>query len=115
MKPRFNARDGALMRYGNAFAGTPVLSHATFLIIALLALFVLLRRRDASDIAIAAMLASALVFTLSFFVISIACDYRYLYFLDVSAIVALTYLAPDLRGEFERLLVALRRMIPTRR
>jgi hypothetical protein len=37
------------------------------------------------------MLVGALTFTACFFVISIACDYRYLLFLDLSAIAALVY------------------------
>jgi hypothetical protein len=35
------------------------------------------------------LLGSALLFTASFFVIAIACDYRYLYFLDAAAMAAL--------------------------
>ncbi|MEI9931228.1 MAG: hypothetical protein WDM89_11975 [Rhizomicrobium sp.] len=50
------------------------------------ALVVLLRRRAQGDLAMAAMLISALLFTASFFVISIACDYRYLYFLDMGVV-----------------------------
>ena len=45
----------------------------------------------------AALIASALAFTASFFVISISCDYRYLYFLDLSALAALFYLSLDTR------------------
>jgi hypothetical protein len=115
MAPRFDARDRALTNYGLVFAGTPVFSHATYLVVGLIALIVLLRRRNASDVAIAAMLVGALIFTLSFFVISIACDYRYLYFLDVSAIVALIYLAPDLAEEGREFLSALRRRNRARR
>src|SRR5262249_10137140 len=93
---RFDARDRALTSYALAFAGTPVLSHATFLLVALACLFVLLRRRSAVDVAIACLILSALAFTLSFFVISIACDYRYLYFLDIAALVGTAYLSGDL-------------------
>ncbi len=71
--------------------GTPVFSHAAYATVALLLLaFLVLRRRD-EDIAIAAMLASAIAFALTFFVISVACDYRYLYYLDIAAIAAATY------------------------
>ena len=38
-----------------------------------------------ADIAVAGLEAAALIFALSFFVVSIACDYRYLYFLDLAA------------------------------
>jgi len=46
-------------------------------------------------LAIAAMLASALAFAASFLVISIACDYRYLYFLDLAAMAGALYVALD--------------------
>jgi hypothetical protein len=41
------------------------------------------------------MLLASLAFTASFFVISIACDYRYLYALDLAALASLFYLALD--------------------
>jgi hypothetical protein len=93
LKLRMDARDIALQNYANVFIGTPVFSHVTFDLIALLALFPLLRRRRPEDIAIAFMLIGAFAFTLSFFVISIACDYRYLYALDLSAMFAAFYVA----------------------
>ena len=43
--------------------------------------------------AIAGLMAGALVFALSFYVISIACDYRYLDFLDMAAITGALKLA----------------------
>ena len=46
----------------------------------------------------AGLLAGAFAFTASFFAISIACDYRYLYALDLSALTALVYLALDWRS-----------------
>ena len=45
----------------------------------------------------AAFMAGALAFAASFFVISIACDYRYLYLLDVAGITGVLYLAADPR------------------
>jgi hypothetical protein len=93
LKPRLDGRDVALQKYANLFVGTPVFSHVTFGLIALVALFPLLRRRRAEDIAMASMLFGAFAFTLSFFVISIACDYRYLYALDLSAMFAAFYVA----------------------
>jgi hypothetical protein len=97
MAYRRDARDLALTRYGNAFFGTVVWWHPAFAIAALASLVVLLRRRRPADIAMAALLASAFAFTASFFVISISCDYRYLYFLDLSALAALFYLSLDTR------------------
>jgi hypothetical protein len=95
LAPRRNARDLALADYAKAFVGSPIFSHATYGVIALAALVLLLRRRSPGDIAMAFLIASALVFTASFFAISIACDYRYLYFLDMAALAALFYLALD--------------------
>jgi hypothetical protein len=96
--PRRDARDLAMERYGKSFMRTPVLSHVTFALIALAALVLLLRRRRPADIAFAALLGGAFAFSASFFVISISCDYRYLYLLDLSAIAALLYLALDPRS-----------------
>jgi uncharacterized membrane protein YphA (DoxX/SURF4 family) len=58
----------------------------------------LFARRRAADIAIAFMLLATFAFTASFFVISIACDYRYLYFLDLATLVAAFYVAFDWRS-----------------
>ncbi|HEX3672760.1 MAG TPA: hypothetical protein VHU87_00675 [Rhizomicrobium sp.] len=92
---RLDARDRALDRYGAAFVGTPVLSHLFYAVLALIALFVLVRRRRPADVAVAGMLTGAFAVTASFFVISIACDYRYLYLLDVATMQTLFYLALD--------------------
>jgi hypothetical protein len=104
LKPRLDARDVALQNYANAFVGTPIFSHVTFGLVGLLALVPLLRRRRPEDIAMAFMLIGAFAFTLSFFVISIACDYRYLYALDLSAMFAAFYvtLNPDLLSAYWR-------------
>jgi len=56
-------------------------------------LVLLALRRRPGDLAIAAMLASALAFTACFVIISFACDYRYLYALDLSVMAALFHLA----------------------
>jgi hypothetical protein len=87
------AQDKALKAYGEALTATPLFWHGAYGLIALVALGLLLRRREDGDIAMAALLAAALVFTASFFVISVACDYRYLYFLDVAAMTAALRLA----------------------
>ena len=97
---RSDARDEALEQYAGAFAGTPVFSHAFYAALAVAELILLLRRRRPADIAMAGMLAGALACTASFFVISIACDYRYLYGLDLSALLAAFYLSVDWRGWF---------------
>jgi hypothetical protein len=88
-------QDQALGAYAARFFGTPLYSHLTYAAIAALAAGALLWRREPADVAMAAMLLSALAFTATFFVISVACDYRYLYFLDMAAISGLIYLALD--------------------
>jgi hypothetical protein len=98
MAGRMDGRDRALQAYARAFLGTPVWSHVTFTVLALACLVLLLRRRRPADIAMAAMLLAAFAFTASFFVISISCDYRYLYALDLSALAALLYLALDAKS-----------------
>ena len=90
---RLNARDRLLKGYGDALSGTPAFSHALFGLIALFVLVKLGLRRRPPDVALAAMLLSALAFSASFLVVSVACDYRYLYVLDVSAMAAALYLA----------------------
>jgi hypothetical protein len=108
---RDDARDHLLDHYGALFVGTPLLSHAFYAALGLVALFVLLRRRRAADIAMAGLLAAAFAVTASFFVISIACDYRYLYFLDVAAMLAIFYLALDARDAWNTLRAPLRHRV----
>ncbi len=90
--------DRALARYALAFAATPVYSHAAYGALGLVLLLGLLHRRRGPDIAVAAMLASAMAFALSFAVISVACDYRYLYYLDLAVIAASLYAAATWRA-----------------
>jgi hypothetical protein len=98
LKERQTPRDQGLGDYAERFAGTPVYSHAVYAVAAIVLAILLLRRRQDADIAVAAMLGGALAFAASFAVISIACDYRYLYFLDLSAIAAALYLAASASG-----------------
>lgn len=90
---RIRAQDRALGSYAALFVHTPVFSHLAYALLAIVILVFLARRRRAPDIAIAALLGCALAFTLSFFVIAIACDYRYLLFLDLASIAAAFYCA----------------------
>jgi hypothetical protein len=96
--PRWSREDDRLLAYDKAFTHTPVYSHLAYALLALGVGLVLLRRRDPADVAIIALMASALVFAASFFAISIACDYRYLYFLDLAAMAGLLYVAADPPG-----------------
>jgi len=88
-----DARDLALEDYANRFYATPVFSHAAYGLAALILCVLLVRRGRPGDAAMAAMLASALAFTACFVIISFACDYRYLYALDLSVMVAVFHLA----------------------
>ncbi|HKP77927.1 MAG TPA: hypothetical protein VJU34_02255, partial [Phenylobacterium sp.] len=97
MPRRHSRQDLRLYNYVTWFLDTPAMSHLAFAAIALAVGVALLLRRDPADLAIAALMAGALGFAASFFVISIACDYRYLYLLDVAAITGLLYLAVDPR------------------
>ncbi len=92
---RWSAQDDRLEDYGEAFMDTPVFSHLTYALLALGVALVLLLRREAADLMMIALMVSALAFAASFFLISIACDYRYLYFLDLAAMAGLLYVAVD--------------------
>jgi hypothetical protein len=97
MKPRRSRGDERLYNYVTWFLDTPADSHVTYGLVALAVGHVLLFRRDPADLAMAGLMAGALGFAASFFVISIACDYRYLYFLDLAAMTGVLYLALDPR------------------
>ncbi len=85
MELRSDARDKALDRYSRWFVDAG-LTHPVFALInAACFIFLWLRRRP-EDYAFLALISSAALFAASFFVISIASDYRYLYFLDLAAI-----------------------------
>jgi len=97
MPRRHSHEDQRLYNYVTWFLDTPAISHLAFAAIAVVVGAVLLVRRDPADLVVAGLLAGALGFAASFFVISIACDYRYLYLLDVAALTGLVYLALDPR------------------
>jgi hypothetical protein len=99
LRPRKSAMDQALEDYALSFAPTPAFSHAAFGAIGFALLVLLLRRRRPADIAVAAMLGAAFAFAASFALISIACDYRYLYDLDIAVIAAALYLAAEWRRQ----------------
>jgi len=97
MADRFDRRDGQLYNYVTWFLDTPAYSHVAFGLVALAVGVLLLFRRDPADLAMAALMWGALGFAASFFVISLACDYRYLYLLDMAGVTGLLYLALDPR------------------
>jgi hypothetical protein len=81
--------DRALYKYAEKFFQTPVFKHGAYLVLSiLLSMFLLLRRR-LSDIPIVAMLFASAAFVLSYLLVGIACDFRYMYFLPVAAILGL--------------------------
>jgi hypothetical protein len=98
LKPREDDRDDWLDDdYATPLVGTPALSHPFFAALGLVCLVLLLRRRRPADLAMAGLLGAAMAYTASYFVISLACEYRYLFVLDLSAVAAAFYLAADLR------------------
>lgn len=87
--------DQALFNYVTWYLDTPLYSHVFFALLTLVCAGLLLRRGDPTDIMMVGLIGAALGFTASFAVISLACDYRYLYFLDLAAVAALLYVALD--------------------
>jgi hypothetical protein len=89
LKAQIRPQDRLLYSYVANFFHTPVLSHLLYGAMAAGLAFLLARRGSAADMAIAGLQIAALAFAASFFVVSIACDYRYLYFLDLAAMTGL--------------------------
>jgi hypothetical protein len=85
LTPGKRPQDRAMANYAHLFFATPVYSHILWGALALMLLVLLLRRGEPGDAAIAGLLVGALVFTVTFAAISIACDYRYLILLDLAA------------------------------
>lgn len=95
MQTGVDPQDQGVANYATHFYRTPVFSHLTWALAALAVIGLLLRRRDPVDWVIVALLGAALAFAASFAVISVACDYRYLYPLDLAAMVGVLYWALD--------------------
>jgi hypothetical protein len=95
---RESRQDRELYNYASRFFGTPVLSHLPYALISLATMVLLLLRGRPSDFVMAGLQAGALAFAGSFLVIALACDYRYLYFLDLAAMTGLIHLALDPSG-----------------
>ncbi|HEY2071158.1 MAG TPA: hypothetical protein VGG48_16495 [Rhizomicrobium sp.] len=94
---RFDDRDTFLDdNYAGPLIETPALSHPFFAVVGLVCLILLLRRRRPADLAMAGLLVSTMLYTASYFVIALACEYRYLFVIDLSTIAAAFYLAMDI-------------------
>ena len=92
LKGGIRPQDQALAGYAHHFFGTPVFSHVAWGTLALVLLVILIHRRTPPDLAMAGLLVGAILFTITFAIISIACDYRYLVFLDLSTMASALYL-----------------------
>ena len=98
LRARDDAKDEWDEDYASRFLDGPLYSHVLYGVLAIGAFAWLGARwrrgdRGPEAIATAALLLAALAFAASFFVVSIDCDYRFLYFLDVAAMAALSRLA----------------------
>lgn len=88
-------QDARLYAYARPWFATPFYSHLTYALAAAAVAVFLLLRREAGDIAMAALMVAVLGFAATFLIASIACDYRYLYALDLAAITGVLYVAVD--------------------
>ena len=98
LRARDDAKDDWDEDYASRFLDGPLYSHLFYGVLLSVSLVWLAwrwRRGDRGPEAIAAgaMGLAALAFAASFFVISVDCDYRFLYFLDVAAMAVLSRLA----------------------
>ena len=99
---RFSTADRELANYDSYFLGTPVQEHWPWAVAALVTLVLTLRRGDRTDLAVASLMLGALSVTASFFIISLACDYRYILIIDVAGMVGVFYLLLDPAGFWRR-------------
>ncbi|HEY8003141.1 MAG TPA: hypothetical protein VIE16_02880 [Phenylobacterium sp.] len=95
LQHRFVESDVQLNNYASWFFDSPLYRHWFYAGVSLVLAGLLLWRRQPADVAIAALQLGGAAFAASFFIISIACDYRYLYFTDLAALAGLLYAAID--------------------
>jgi hypothetical protein len=95
LSQRYVQSDVQLNNYATWFFDTPVYWHGLYVAISAVLAGLFLWRRQPADIAIAALQLAGVGFAASFFIISIAYDYRYLYFSDLAALAGLIYAAVD--------------------
>ncbi len=92
---RYSDADAGLANYSTWFFDTPIYWHWFYAAISLVLAGLFLWRRQPADIVLAGLQLAGVAFSASFFIISIACDYRYLYFTDLAAIAGVIYAAVD--------------------
>jgi hypothetical protein len=95
LQHRFVRADAQLNNSAGWFLGTPVYEHAFWAGLSLVLAGLLLWRRQPADIPMAGLQLAGAAFAASFFIISIACDYRYMYFTDLASMAGLLYVAID--------------------
>ncbi|HZZ31403.1 MAG TPA: hypothetical protein VFE10_05355, partial [Phenylobacterium sp.] len=95
LQHRYEQSDVMLSNYASWFLDTPVMSHVFYFAVSLVLAGLFLWRRQDGDVPMAALQLAGMAFASSFFIISIACDYRYLYFGDLAALAGLLYAAVD--------------------
>ena len=93
LRSHVRPQDVKLERYARAFYRTPLYSHAAWALVAASLLAVFLRSRRPEAPALAGLMAAALAFAASFALIGVACDYRYLYALDLAGLTGLFWCA----------------------
>jgi hypothetical protein len=91
---RYEPHDRALVAYASKFVETPLFRHGFFLAIAaLLAVFLRVRHGPTASIPAVALLVAGIAFTLSWFVVGVSCDVRYMYFLPLCVFLAVIMLS----------------------
>ncbi|MFC3068719.1 hypothetical protein [Phenylobacterium soli] len=97
LKRVWGDREQRLYNYVTWFYDTPAVSHVFYAAISLAVIAFLLLRRDPADKAVIGLQLAGLAFAGTFLLVSLACDYRYLYFVDIAALSGLAYVAADPR------------------
>jgi hypothetical protein len=85
--------DQALYSWSSRVFQTPLFNHAFYLVLGIALMFVLVRGSFAEARSVAGLLIAAGLFTGSWFILSIACDFRYNYFLPLAVSTAAVALA----------------------
>ena len=98
LRPHVRRQDVRLERYAHGFYRTPLYSHGLWALVVAGLLVAFLRSRRPEAVALAALMGAALAYAASFALIGVACDYRYLYALDLAGMIGLFCAALPGRG-----------------